>query len=112
MTAVSRIIQAYRDEGGRYRRTSEEVDQLMAAAAVADPFQSAQELRDALDLDVSLATIRQQLREPGHQSCVVAQKPYLTDRQQRQRLDLARAHEDWTISEWGEVIFMDESTFS
>ncbi|KAG0421743.1 hypothetical protein HPB47_002403 [Ixodes persulcatus] len=121
MTAVNRIIQAYRDEGGRlqdaarpgrYRCTSEEVDQLIVAAVVADPFQSAQELRDALDLDVSLATIRRRLREAGLHGCVAAQKPYLTDRQRRQRLDFARAHEDWTISEWGEVIFTDESTFS
>lgn len=119
--AVNRIIQAYRDEDGRIedahrsgrpRSSSEEVDQLIVAAAVVDPFQNAREIKHALQIDLSESSIRRRLQEAGLGSCISAQKPYLTDRQKLQRLNFARAHEQWSVTDWGEVVFTDESTFS
>ncbi|KAH7947704.1 hypothetical protein HPB52_015220 [Rhipicephalus sanguineus] len=120
MSAVNRIIQAYRSEDGRLkdaarpgrsRCTLEESDRLIVAAAVADPFQSAQQIKTALDLQVGVETIRRRLREAGLHGFIAAQKPHLTERQRRQRLEFARAHEHWTVEDWEEVIFSDESTF-
>lgn len=120
-TCVSRIIQAYRDDQGRLvdaersgrpKVTSEEQELLIVAAAVADPFLSAKEIRQELSLNVSCETIRRRLKEAGLGSCVAAQKPHLTDRQRLERLEFARAVEQWTTDEWKEVIFTDESTFS
>lgn len=119
--AVNRIIQAFRDDGGRIdddyragrpRSSTQDVDQLIVAAAIDDPFLSSREIRDMFQLDISERTIRRRLREAGLNSCIAAQKPYLTDRQKRQRLEFARAHEQWSVTDWGEVVFTDESTFS
>ncbi|KAH9367246.1 hypothetical protein HPB48_007280 [Haemaphysalis longicornis] len=62
-------------------------------------------------LDISESTMRRRLRKAGLNSCIAAQKPYLTDRQKRQRLEFAPAHEQWSVTDWGEVVFTDESTF-
>lgn len=120
-TSVNRIIQAYRDEygriadaqrSGRPRLTTLEEDQQIVAAAVVDPFLNAREIRDALDLSCCSETIRSRLREAGLMNCVAAQKPHLTTKQREERLNFARAFEQWTAEEWREVIFTDESTFS
>lgn len=118
---MSRIIQAFRDEDGRVedahrsgrpRATGEEEDMLIVASSVEEPFMSAPELRAELDLNVSCTTVRRRLREAGLKSCVAAQKPFLTESQRQQRLEFARSVENWTVEEWKEVIFTDESTFS
>lgn len=120
-TSVSRIIQAYRDEEGRMgdaqrsgrpRLTTLEEDQWILAAVVVDPFLNAREIRDTLDLSCSVETVTVRLREAGFMNCVAAQKPHLTTRQKEERLNFARAFEQWTAEEWREVIFTDESTFS
>lgn len=41
---------------------------------------------------------------------LAAQKPHLRDRQCQARLDITRAVEQWSVQDWGEVIFTDEST--
>ncbi|KAH9374450.1 hypothetical protein HPB48_004483 [Haemaphysalis longicornis] len=121
LTALNGIIQAYRDEdgrladaprSGRQRCTCDEVDRLIVAAAFEDPFQSERGIRDALNLNVSLGTIRNRMKDAGLNGCVVAQKPYLTAKQKEQRLAFARAHEQWTVEDRREVVFTDESTFS
>lgn len=35
---------------------------------------------------------------------------YLTDQQKHARLGFVRAHEEWSVVDWGEVISIDEST--
>lgn len=121
LSAVNRIIQAYRDEdgrlsdaprSGRHRCTSEECDLLIVAAAVTDPFQSAGQIKAALNLQASEETIRRRMREAGLRGFVAAQKPHLTDRQKAQRLQFSREYEHWTREEWTQVIFSDESTFT
>lgn len=119
--AVNRTIQAYRDDGGciedaqragRPRSTTEEVDKLIVAAAVVDPFLSTREIRDALQIELSDTSIRRSLKGAGLSSCIAAQKPYLMDKQKRQRLEFARAHEQWSVTDWGELVITDKSTFS
>lgn len=63
---------------------------LIVAAAVADPFLNAREIREELGLDISCDTIRRRLKEAGLESRVAAQKPHVTERQRQQRLDFAR----------------------
>ncbi|KAK8786936.1 hypothetical protein V5799_023289, partial [Amblyomma americanum] len=57
-------------------------------------------------------TIRRRLLEAGLQSCVAAQKPHLTEKQRKERLAFAQAVEQWSVEDWGEVVFSDESTCS
>lgn len=80
--AVNRIIQAFRDDGGftdmersgRPRAMTEEEDRLITTAAIMpDPFQSAENIREALSLMVSSETVRRMLSELGPQSFVATQ---------------------------------------
>lgn len=120
MSAVNRIIQAYkRDNGrlvdadrpGRPRSTDDTKDTLIAAAVVADPSLSATDVQKSLSLKVSCATIRRRLRDAGFCNHAAVPRPHLTDRERQQRLDFARDVERWTPDEWREVIFTGESSF-
>ncbi|KAH7956117.1 hypothetical protein HPB52_006132 [Rhipicephalus sanguineus] len=119
-TAVNHVIQTYRETGriaesersGRCRCTEDEVDILIVATVVADPHISAKGIRDALQLDVSISTIRRRLVEAGLKNCVAAQKPHITERQRTQRLQFALSVQTWSSPDWNEVVFSDESTFS
>lgn len=119
-TSVSRILTAYRDEDGRIcdaqrsgrpRVTTLAEDEWIVAAAVVDPFLNSREIRDVLDLSCCCDTIRSRLREAGLVNCIAAQKPHLSTKQREERLNFARAFEQWSAEEWREVIFTDESTF-
>lgn len=118
--AANRAIQAYRREHGRLvdagrsgrpRITQGETDRQIVAAVVVDPFITAKEIREQLNLSISCCTIRRRLNEAGLRNCVAAQKPRLTDRQKCLRLKFARAVKDWGAEEWEKVVFSDECTF-
>ncbi|KAH7955371.1 hypothetical protein HPB52_000793 [Rhipicephalus sanguineus] len=95
------------ERSGRPRATTEEEDRLITAAVVDDPFQSAEDISEALSLTVSSETVRR-LSELGLQSFVAAQK---VCSQLQERLMFATEMKDWTAEKWGEVSFSDESTF-
>ncbi|KAH8009522.1 hypothetical protein HPB51_018168 [Rhipicephalus microplus] len=111
-TAVNRIIQAFRDDrrftdvegSGRPRATTEEEDRLIMAAIVADPFQSAENIREALSLKVSSETVRRRPSELGLQSFIAAPKPCLSNSHLQKRLMFATAMKDYTKS----VLPMDD----
>ncbi|KAH7954900.1 hypothetical protein HPB49_022682 [Dermacentor silvarum] len=65
---------------------------LIVAAAIADPFQSAHQIKTALNLQASEETIRRHMREAGLRGFVAAQKPHLTERQNHRRLEFSRAY--------------------
>ncbi|KAH8026302.1 hypothetical protein HPB51_019179 [Rhipicephalus microplus] len=84
------------ERSGRPCATNEEEDHLLTDAIVADPFQSAEIIREALSLTVSSETVRRRLSELGLQSFVAAQKPCLSDSQLQERVVFATAMKDWT----------------
>ncbi|KAM7310536.1 hypothetical protein ISCGN_007444 [Ixodes scapularis] len=120
LKTVNRIVRAYRDEGRikdapqdrRPRSTTIDQDLMIVAAVNDDPFQNANSVRTALELDVSDTTVRRRLREAGMQSRVAAQKPLLTPSNKTVRLKFANDYRSWTVNEWKCVVFSDESTFS
>lgn len=119
-SAVARTIRVFRNGGsladskrpGRPRASTEEDDLLIIAASVADPFMTAEEIRKELALNISAKTIRRRLKEIGLRSCMAAQKPHLTTKQRKERLEFANSLKGWTVDDWSEVIFSDESSFS
>lgn len=82
MATVSRVLQAYYREGhiadlrsGRERAKPTEEDKSIVAACVIDPFLSAREIRDELDLEnVSVSTIRKMLHGASIHSRIAAQE--------------------------------------
>ncbi|KAG0414638.1 hypothetical protein HPB47_008198 [Ixodes persulcatus] len=83
---------------------------MIVAAAVDDPILTAKEIRNELGLSVS--TIRERLHEAGLRSGVPARKPMVSANSRHKRLLFAQEHSSWTVADWKNVVFTDESAFT
>ncbi|KAG0413153.1 hypothetical protein HPB47_009695 [Ixodes persulcatus] len=92
--------------------TSTEEDKLIVAACIVDPFLSAREIRDELQLEnVCVSTIRRRLHEAGIYSRIAAQKALLDDRHRKQRIKFASDVESWCPQKWRSVVFTGDTSF-
>ncbi|KAE8235913.1 hypothetical protein A4X03_0g9611, partial [Tilletia caries] len=57
----------------------------------------------------SVTTVRRALKASGLRARVTKKKPALTKAHKRARLEWARAHRNWTASDWNKVVFSDET---
>ncbi|RYG91669.1 hypothetical protein EON65_59295 [archaeon] len=60
-------------------------------------------------IHVSASTARRLLHQEGLQAMHMIKKPLLTREHKRRRLEWARAHRDWTVGQWKQVIFSDKT---
>lgn len=58
---------------------------------------------------IGARTARRMLHEQGLKAMHMIRKPLLTREHKRKRLEFARAHRDWTVKEWKQIIFSDET---
>jgi hypothetical protein len=58
---------------------------------------------------VGATTVRKSLHRQGMKAMHTINKPLLTREQKKKRLGFAHAHRDWTIKQWKQVIFSDET---
>jgi hypothetical protein len=66
-------------------------------------------LAEALDFGVSEHVIRQALEKEGFHRRIALRKPPISAKNQRLRLEWARAHKDWTIEQWRSILWTDET---
>ncbi|KAI7955142.1 hypothetical protein MJO28_005542 [Puccinia striiformis f. sp. tritici] len=69
------------------------------------------EVGDLIQTQVCDRTLRKRIRDLGYNSCVAVKKPYVNDKQKKNRLRFAREHSSWTVADWERVIWSDESSF-
>jgi len=62
--------------------------------------------------NISSRTVINRLRETGLHARHPNRVPMLTARHRRARLAYANAHRGWTLKQWGNVLFTDESRFN
>nr|CAH7764356.1 unnamed protein product [Callosobruchus chinensis] len=60
---------------------------------------------------ISTATIRQRVLASGLRCRRPLREPLLTARHRTARFQRARAHQDWLLPQWRNVLFSDESRF-
>ena len=100
---------------GRKRKTTTKEDRLIVRKSKADRFKTATEIKAEMQVEhgvhISSSTTRRRLREAGLNGCKTRQKPRLTARHKRARLQFARLHKNWSARQWSRVIFSDESRF-
>ena len=70
------------------------------------------EIKDDLKLTVSETTISRRLKEKGYNSRVRQQKPWINDVNRKKRLKFAHAHKDWTVDQWKNVLWSDETSYT
>ena len=58
---------------------------------------------------ISATTTRSELHKAGLKAMHLVRKPLLTSAHKKKRLEYARAHRHWTVNDWKQVIFSDET---
>ena len=120
-TAVHNAMAKFRNTGtyttakksGRPRKTTPRDDHAIRRIAVQSPMSSASKIRSSLlakGTDISGRTVSRRLvddfdlkaHKPAH-------KPRLTQVMKSKRLAFAKKHVKWTIQQWQQVLFSDES---
>ena len=67
------------------------------------------ELRNKLDVKVSDRTVRRALQEAGLEAAEKEEKPKLSAKNIKARLEFAKRHQHWTVEDWKRVIWSDET---
>lgn len=60
---------------------------------------------------ISVSTVKRRLLDAGFRGCIAVKKPLLRPTNKQKRLQWARLHENWTVSDWEKVLWSDESKF-
>lgn len=119
--SVRRVYQRFLETGGYIRRhgsgrrrcTSERDDRFVVSYSLRNRFSNAVQLQQELQAvrrrTVSVSTVRRRLKEKNIAAHRAATGPKLTAAHRRARLQFARDHVDWTIEQWGAVLFSDET---
>jgi transposase len=94
---------------GRPRKLSQYSDRLVARIARSQTRVPLKELKVLANVDVSEQTIRRHLKEVGIQKWRAVKRPSLKKEHAKKRLEWAKAHRYWTVDDWNNVIWSDES---
>lgn len=107
------VVKAY--STGRPRRTTKRQDMLIVRMSAADPRLTSVDIhRDLVTfhgLQASSKTIQRRLVSAGLDGRRPAQKPFVSAKNRKARLNFAKSHLSWTLEDWRKVIFSDESKF-
>ena len=71
--------------------------------------QVANQLRNESIVDISAKSVRRTLKELGMKAVIKQKKPPLLPRHRRERMEFAQRYKEWTIDDWKEVIWSDET---
>ncbi|KAG0897627.1 hypothetical protein G6F33_013416 [Rhizopus arrhizus] len=106
-------LPARNDKGGRPKALTKREQQHLVRAVTADGLENAvqaqQSLEQSLGKSVSVDTVRRALKDAGLVSFVKPKKPLINERNRKRRLQWARQHIDWTVNDWMNVIWSDET---
>lgn len=121
---VRRVWQRYQETGGYSRRpatgrprsTSAGDDRYIRLLVRRNPFHTARrvnnEFRRTTGVTISDSTIRNRNHAGGLHARRPLVVPRLTDVHRRRRREWATEHRGWTINQWTQVLFTDESRFT
>jgi len=90
-------------------RTRRRLVRMVQSGEVSTATQLAQVATTELDISISASYAQKMLHEEGLKALHVIPKPLLTDAHKQQRLEFAQAHSHWTVENWKQVIFSDET---
>ncbi|KAG0754682.1 hypothetical protein G6F61_013138 [Rhizopus arrhizus] len=101
------------DKGGRPKALTKREQQHLVRAITADGLENAVQAQQSLEQNmgksVSVDTVRRALKNAGLVSFVKPKKPLINERNRMRRLQWARQHIDWTVNDWMNVIWSDET---
>ena len=92
------------------RATTQRDDRYLARVALKFRRMSLQAITNDTGLNISKTTVQRRLKELGINKRVARTKPHLTPQHMAARLEWALEHENWTVEQWANVIWSDESS--
>ena len=122
-TAVQKVVRKYRSTGsvedlpksGRPQVLTAREKRIAVNLSKKDRFRPATSIRDDLETNygtsVSVATIKRTLVNAGMHGRIARRKPYLSRVNRKRRLRFALQHKNWSVEDWSQIIFSDESKF-
>lgn len=125
LATVNSIIKRYRETGsitpqkkgncGRKRKTTPTDDRLIVRKSKINPRLTAvdltREIIDTTGVNIHVTTVRRRLLEAGRRARKPIKKQLLTPVMCKKRLMWAKLHQNWTVNDWKNVLFSDESHF-
>lgn len=100
---------------GRPRKTSVRVDRLIQMRSVGDPRLTAtainRDLKVFHGVDIHVSTVKRRLQERNLNGRRPSQKPLISTKNRKARIEFAKRYELWTPEQWSEVLWSDESKF-
>lgn len=101
---------------GRKRCTTARDDRFMVSSVLRDRFSTApavvRGLHDVRGVNVSKQTVLRRLKENDIEPCRPNKVPQLTPAHKRNRLLFAQNHGNWTVEQWSDVLWSDETRVS
>lgn len=121
-STIFRIIKQFKETGdtrakkssGRPRLSNTRQDRLLIRSQLKDRTSSSATLAETWNeagVSASTRTVRRRLFDSGLKSRRAAKKPFLSRKNISDRLKFCRKYKDWTVEDWGKVIFSDEAPF-
>lgn len=104
-----------RKRSGRPRITTEREDHFIRLTSLRNRRLTAPEIAAEFNVQheatISISTAQRRLAEAGLRGRVAVKKPHLSALNKRKRLAWAKTHQCWTIAQWKQVFWTDESKF-
>lgn len=106
---------ADRKRSGRPRKTTKQNDRQIQMISKRSRSKTVPDIRaeinQVLAKPISETTVTRRLHEVGLYGRVAARKPLLRPENIRKRLKWAKEHRNWTVDQWKQVMWTDESKF-
>jgi transposase len=117
LNTVSHWINHYNHSGtvaekprsGRRKKTDENTDINIVVTAAVEKFTRPKKIKRELDLSVSARTVRRRLDEAGLFGRIARKEYPFTTVHIQKRLSFATGYGNWTVQQWGTVLFSDET---
>ena len=94
----------------RPRVSNQRDDRRLLRLSAANPCLVSKQLANEwAGVHASAVTVRRRLLAAGVRSCLAPRKPALSIKNKRARLQFARTHATWSIAQWQQVIWTDET---
>ena len=98
--------------GGHLLKASKATDHRLVRFVKKHPFATARDVIKELELKVSENTVRRHHDTAGLFSYKAAKKSFISEKNRKARLEFARAHKNWSVEQWGHILWSDESKFN
>lgn len=108
--ATNSVFNNWSDQG-RPKKLDQETLDLLEQSCIENRIISVKERKETLKIDASTSTVNRPLNEMGYKAYRARKKPVLTEANIEKRLQFAEEHQHWTVEDWMQTVFSDESAF-